>query len=293
MICRLHFITKKERGEVFELFASTIISFLQYRELPEEGADFSIEYALSVSSKKLFGIVINVTDEIDDFSFSEIIDELPLLEEEEIIVVYHDDKLFSEYKELYIEIAQIESLIRELVSFVLYHNNKLEPDVLKNRVVNPQPSFKDRALNFFRENSLFHILFGDYIKLSQPKAIDIKEIATFLQSANDFGDLKAKIKERKLETIFAGFIASLTDKMDPLERVRNAIAHYRRLSEKEIENYKKAKEELFVLLNNFLSKIKLVDCACGGKLMIKEGQYGPFWGCENFPNCKESAKLNL
>lgn len=27
---------------------------------------------------------------------------------------------------------------------------------------------------------------------------------------------------------------------------------------------------------------------CGGEMVLKEGKYGKFWGCLNFPECKGS-----
>lgn len=30
---------------------------------------------------------------------------------------------------------------------------------------------------------------------------------------------------------------------------------------------------------------------CGGNLVIRNGKYGPFWGCSNYPNCKYTRKM--
>ena len=39
------------------------------------------------------------------------------------------------------------------------------------------------------------------------------------------------------------------------------------------------------------TKIKCPDC--GSYLIIKDGKYGEFYGCSNFPNCKYSRSLNV
>jgi len=37
----------------------------------------------------------------------------------------------------------------------------------------------------------------------------------------------------------------------------------------------------------------LICPRCGGQLVKRTGQYGEFYGCSNFPQCKHTAKLNL
>ena len=40
-------------------------------------------------------------------------------------------------------------------------------------------------------------------------------------------------------------------------------------------------------------KAKTYDCpSCEGKLIYKEGKYGGYYGCENFPKCKASHSIH-
>ena len=32
---------------------------------------------------------------------------------------------------------------------------------------------------------------------------------------------------------------------------------------------------------------------CGGTMYIREGKYGKFLGCSNYPNCKGTRKINI
>lgn len=44
---------------------------------------------------------------------------------------------------------------------------------------------------------------------------------------------------------------------------------------------------VFAVKQNFNSKIAMGICPqCGGKLILRNGKYGSFYGCSNYPNCK-------
>lgn len=39
-----------------------------------------------------------------------------------------------------------------------------------------------------------------------------------------------------------------------------------------------------------VTKVEAICPECGGKLKFRRGKFGPFWGCENYPRCKYTAK---
>ena len=50
-----------------------------------------------------------------------------------------------------------------------------------------------------------------------------------------------------------------------------------------LEFYKKAMENIKI-------KTPSKECSCGGTFIKREGKYGIFYGCDNFPKCKETKK---
>lgn len=53
------------------------------------------------------------------------------------------------------------------------------------------------------------------------------------------------------------------------------------------EHIKQVKAEV----KDYRESVKHGVCPrCGGKLVYHQGQYGPFWGCSNYPKCRFTAK---
>lgn len=50
-------------------------------------------------------------------------------------------------------------------------------------------------------------------------------------------------------------------------------------------NYQKEKNKILQITRKFPEK-KYYCPACSGILVPREGKFGPFWGCSNYPNCK-------
>lgn len=71
---------------------------------------------------------------------------------------------------------------------------------------------------------------------------------------------------------------------DPKTIVKNIL-------EKNIKDKKERKKHINYV-NNHKDTIQENMCPkCGGKLVIRNGKYGDFYGCENYPKCKYTKKI--
>ena len=48
-----------------------------------------------------------------------------------------------------------------------------------------------------------------------------------------------------------------------------------------------------ILSNRYLNRSKPICPLCGKETILKEGKFGPFWSCKDFPNCKGSSKIMI
>jgi len=72
-----------------------------------------------------------------------------------------------------------------------------------------------------------------------------------------------------------------------IEQVKNIVM---KLNKVNIQD-KEAKKEHIYQVKNKVHKVKqkeksLVCPKCGGNLVVRDGQYGKFYGCPNYPNCR-------
>lgn len=69
---------------------------------------------------------------------------------------------------------------------------------------------------------------------------------------------------------------------------------YNKLLSLNIDNKENQKEHIHAIRNNLAEKYKKVSdniCPeCGGKLVLRNGKYGQFKGCSNYPRCRFTSK---
>ena len=75
-----------------------------------------------------------------------------------------------------------------------------------------------------------------------------------------------------------------TDEQDVIRGLRAMIEFY---NETEIEK----KEKTEVAKTVYASKESPSCPECGGEMVKRDGQYGAFWGCQKYPECKGLIKI--
>jgi predicted RNA-binding Zn-ribbon protein involved in translation (DUF1610 family) len=75
-------------------------------------------------------------------------------------------------------------------------------------------------------------------------------------------------------------INDITDKLNQLNigRKKEFRRHVKRIKKQTIERRKK--------------EVSKICPKCGGKLVVKKGRYGKFYGCSNFPKCTYTLNIN-
>ncbi len=114
--------------------------------------------------------------------------------------------------------------------------------------------------------------------------------------ATPLGEITTKfMKDYFYEIIDYEFTASLEAQLDSIERKENTIegvisGFYKRFSEELKAAEKATREREKILVPDDVSDV--VCDKCGAKMIFKEGRYGKFLACPNFPSCKNTKAID-
>lgn len=157
---------------------------------------------------------------------------------------------------LYREVYGVEMALREVVSFIFavqFPNNLI--DGLAKTCVKPASSEnlpQDDQLIKHAENRFFYILFNKYAILNDPPDLKAGHISEALTGATNFDEVRDALDLRPIKNEHhGGFLASLQTLMDPLEKVRNAVAHNRTVPQKVRDNFHAAVRRLTEEVDSF------------------------------------------
>jgi hypothetical protein len=127
-----------------------------------------------------------------------------------------------------------------------YNNKTINENLFKTFGINKSEKLDNVNIKKNYENNLFYIYFNHYASFEKPQKVKAEKIAEFLQEPNvsSFEQLKNKLEDRGLkENRHKDFIASISKKLEPLEKMRNAIMHIRNISDTTIRSFKMATED--------------------------------------------------
>lgn len=175
-----------------------------------------------------------------------------------LVLKYNDEAMQKEYKNYTKEIYSLEMRLREVLSFIFlntYRENyynllreikaKVQP-LNKNNI--PDKDYYESCF----ENEFFFLLFSDYIRINNLKELKKSELIEMIINSNKFDDLKQKIQNRGIvKEKYQDFLAGIKENLDPIENLRNCIAHNRSFTDKIINNYVKVKKILEDKIDDF------------------------------------------
>ena len=159
------------------------------------------------------------------------------------------------------EIFEIEMKLREALSLIFADTYGKDFYELLNETnvtpVTPPPQRTAKLMNKSYENEFFHLVFSQYIHINNSKKSDLDrdKIEEYIEQAEDLEDLSQLItpKQPITKTGYVDFLESLKKRVDPIEKLRNCVAHNRSIPEDIIKNYKEAKGPLLEKINEFLN----------------------------------------
>jgi hypothetical protein len=103
---------------------------------------------------------------------------------------------------------------------------------------------------------------------------ELKNISSSIPVIYDHEILQTIIDKKGISNLSADQIKNITYK----------------LSEMNIKDKKARREHIYQVKNHIKnrqeSEKSLICVRCGGNLVIREGQYGKFYGCSNYPKCR-------
>ena len=126
--------------------------------------------------------------------------------------------------------------------------------------------------------------------LSSYKPLDYYSIVVFAGDGtlkNVYTQTPVVYKNRLVKTI--RYIRTPVLSKEQVAGVVNQIGKYRVTDKKEIKGHKKYVRRSCSERNRKISALICPDC--GGKLVVRKGNYGKFYGCSNFPKCRFTQSL--
>jgi hypothetical protein len=177
----------------------------------------------------------------------------------EHVVKLLDPGLCQHHQKFVEEIFEIEMKLREALSLILIDTAGtnfygLIPELALKVNTKEQP--EESQMRAHSENELYFLLFSDYINLNVRRKPTLDQLLDLIGEAGDYEELRRRIAGTPVSNEFyADFLASLRARVDPIEKVRNCIAHNRTIPRKHLEDYNMAKGPLLTSIEDFLAAV--------------------------------------
>ncbi len=209
----------------------------------------------------LIGFALELSDEIE--SIREVVDEfatsLPDTPPIFHVVKFEDPLLRSELAVYAKEIFALEMKLRRVLSIIYLnaYQGKDPFNLLREETVKTIGRQTQDQMKIATENQFFHLNFKQYINLNQrPKSkLTATDILELIHNTEEYDAFRAEILRVPVEhEEDAEFLASLKNLMDPIEQMRNCVAHNRRPTQRITDNYPTACLDLEKHLDEYLEK---------------------------------------
>lgn len=172
------------------------------------------------------------------------------------LLKYVDEFRAVQYMNYYFELGELEMKIREVFSYIFYNkysitSNDLFEEFDAKTVGSEDPDELDRRL----ENKFFYLTFNGYLRFEKPKDVPVRELIPLIQAKEQFEELRAHLNSRGITVEHhVDFLQAVKTILDPIESVRNCIAHNRQIPNLTDANYTKAKTELLRFISEFWAR---------------------------------------
>ena len=160
-----------------------------------------------------------------------------------------DDPYLREINQKYSdEIFHIEMRLREAISFIFLDTCGNDfYNLLKDLRVKPWGNDpQQEQMQAHWENQFFHLLFSHYPQLNERKPLSkVDDLIQLIGEVDDFESFKQMLTSKPIKNEkYSDFLISLKTFVDPIEKVRNCVAHNRAIPQSIINDYETAKAKL-------------------------------------------------
>jgi hypothetical protein len=153
--------------------------------------------------------------------------------------------------------------LREVLSFIFievygqsFYSLLQEVDVKIATKEVPNEAYYKKHL----ENEFFFLLFSDYIKLNERKPVKNGILLDLIKQSIDFDSLKNKLTSSPISNEkYHDFLASIKERLDAIDKLRNCVAHNRSIPEDIRGNYNMSKELLLKSISEFWDELNHED----------------------------------
>ena len=175
------------------------------------------------------------------------------------VLRFEDPMLQARLAEYSDEIFSLEMKLRRVLSIVYLHtyqDNEYAYNLLKDEKVNPMNNPNQEQMQTAVENEFFHLTFSQYINLNDRKApTRVTDVISLIQNTENYDALLENLHPHTIvNSGDAELLADIEKILDPIESMRNCVAHYRRPSGRITANYHNARNELNERLDNYLAE---------------------------------------
>ena len=153
------------------------------------------------------------------------------------------------------EIFQIEMKLREALSLIFVNAYENFYDLLKETNVTPSARSDKEQMQKSYENQFFLLVFSQYKQINNRKLPELEKIFEYIRQAEDFDGLQQMITTKRpiTERRYTGFLASLKNQVEWIEKLRNCVAHNKSIPEDIIVNYETEKATLLKEIDKILN----------------------------------------
>ena len=202
----------------------------------------------------------------DELQNSEIVtqDFAKALEEEGgalYVLKFYDDTLLTKNLKFMQELFALKMKLRKALSLVYLSACCDKPFSLLHEDSVEIPSSARPTQNEMQntlENEFFHLLFSQYVGLNKRKSKSIskpQDLLELVRTILSFEELRDELERTPITNEDdQGFLASLKERMDTMEKLRNSVAHNRTPSQTAINQFEATKNLLDEGLEEFLSR---------------------------------------
>lgn len=174
--------------------------------------------------------------------------------------VFSDETYRLNMEFLYKEIYFLEMQLREVLSHIYikefypglddFHKNLKELPKWKKEWENFNNIVKESWKIW--ENVFFRFTFNDYKHILDRKYPSTKELIDLIQTNDSLEWIQATLSSNTIQNQnYINFLNWIIESLESIEKVRNAIMHFRRPSQTELENYEVAKNKLLEKIESF------------------------------------------
>jgi hypothetical protein len=175
------------------------------------------------------------------------------------LLKFYDDTLLEKHLTHQRELFDFEMRLRKALS-IIYLNSYKESfyELLRDETTKPAGSPTEREMLEAHENEFFHLLFSQYINLNKRRTLNkVEDIVKLVQAADDFDKFKQEVSRAPVEDeADSDFLASLKQRLNPVEQLRNCVAHNRTPLEKVLQDYSLAQKPLDDSITEFLKRFE-------------------------------------